>query len=79
MIENNVAITASLVVYMAVCLLLGALAYRRTDSLGDFILGGRKLGSWVTALSCAGFRHERLAADGAARASPTCPASIPSG
>ncbi len=51
MIENNVAITASLVVYMAVCLLLGALAYRRTDSLGDFILGGRKLGSWVTALS----------------------------
>ena len=51
MIENNAAIVASLVAYMAVCLLLGFLAYRRTDTLGDFILGGRKLGSWVTALS----------------------------
>lgn len=51
MIENNVAITTSLFVYMAICLLLGFLAYRRTATLGDFILGGRKLGSWVTALS----------------------------
>jgi sodium/proline symporter len=51
MIENNAAIVASLVAYMAVCLLLGFVAYRRTATLGDFILGGRKLGSWVTALS----------------------------
>jgi len=51
MIENNSAIVASLVAYMAVCLLLGFVAYRRTTTLGDFILGGRKLGSWVTALS----------------------------
>ncbi len=51
MIENNAAITASLFVYMAICLLLGFLAWRRTSTLGDFILGGRKLGSWVTALS----------------------------
>lgn len=51
MIENNAAIVASLVAYMAVCLLLGFIAYRRTTTLGDFILGGRKLGSWVTALS----------------------------
>ena len=51
MIENNAGIVASLVAYMAVCLLLGFVAYRRTSTLGDFILGGRKLGSWVTALS----------------------------
>jgi sodium/proline symporter len=51
MIENNTAILASLVAYMAVCLLLGFIAYRRTATLGDFILGGRRLGSWVTALS----------------------------
>jgi sodium/proline symporter len=51
MIENNTAIVASLVAYMAVCLLLGFIAWRRTTTLGDFILGGRKLGSWVTALS----------------------------
>jgi sodium/proline symporter len=51
MVENNAGIVASLVAYMAVCLLLGFIAYRRTSTLGDFILGGRKLGSWVTALS----------------------------
>ncbi|HEX7081084.1 MAG TPA: sodium/proline symporter PutP [Gammaproteobacteria bacterium] len=51
MIENSAAIVAALVAYMAICLLLGFLAYRRTRTLGDFILGGRKLGSWVTALS----------------------------
>lgn len=51
MIGNNAGIVASLAVYMAVCLLLGFIAYRRTRTLGDFILGGRGLGSWVTALS----------------------------
>lgn len=42
---------ATMVLYMGVCLALGVLAWRRTHSLGDFILGGRSLGSWVTALS----------------------------
>src|SRR5690606_25892198 len=51
MIEKSPAIVAALIAYMAVCLLLGFLAYRRTQTLGDFILGGRKLGSWVTAFS----------------------------
>ncbi|HLG52931.1 MAG TPA: sodium/proline symporter PutP [Steroidobacteraceae bacterium] len=51
MIENNSAIVLSLSLYMAVCLLLGFIAYRRTATLGDFILGGRGLGSWVTAMS----------------------------
>lgn len=51
MVEKSSAIAVSLVAYMAVCLLLGFIAYRRTATLGDFILGGRKLGSWVTALS----------------------------
>ena len=30
---------------------LGYIAYRRTANLSDFILGGRSLGSWVTALA----------------------------
>src|SRR3970040_2717983 len=51
MIENNTGIIASLAAYMVVCLLLGFIAYRRTATLGDFILGGRGLGSRVTALS----------------------------
>ncbi|NNG13920.1 MAG: sodium/proline symporter PutP [Gammaproteobacteria bacterium] len=32
-------------------MLIGYLAYRRTKNLSDYILGGRRLGSWVTALS----------------------------
>jgi sodium/proline symporter len=51
MIERSGYILGTIAVYMGVCLLLGALAYRRTGTLADFILGGRSLGSWVTALS----------------------------
>jgi len=44
-------IVATIVVYMGICLVLGFVAWRRTHSLADFILGGRSLGSWVTAFS----------------------------
>ena len=37
--------------YLLLILYLGVKAYRRTHDLGDYILGGRKLGSLVTALS----------------------------
>lgn len=37
--------------YMGICLALGFIAWRRTLNLGDFILGGRRLGSFVTAFS----------------------------
>lgn len=50
MIEKPIII-ATIVVYMAICLILGFVAYRRTSNLADFILGGRSLGSWVTAFS----------------------------
>lgn len=51
MIENPGYIVGTIVVYMSVCLLLGYIAWRRTTNLADFILGGRSLGSGVTALS----------------------------
>ena len=51
MIERPAYILATIVVYMGVCLLLGFIAWRRTSTLSDFILGGRSLGSWVTAFS----------------------------
>ena len=51
MIENSAYIVGTIVVYMSVCLLLGYIAWRRTTNLADYILGGRSLGSWVTALS----------------------------
>jgi sodium/proline symporter len=43
------AILATIVVYMTVCLVIGYVAWRRTSNLADYILGGRSLGSWVTA------------------------------
>jgi len=39
------------VAYLILILFLGIKAYRRTHSLNDYILGGRKLGAVVTALS----------------------------
>jgi sodium/proline symporter len=46
---NTVWLTFSL--YFAVLLLLGIIAWQRTSNLSDYILGGRSLGSGVTALS----------------------------
>ncbi|MCK3658759.1 sodium:proline symporter [Pasteurellaceae bacterium Pebbles2] len=38
-------------IYIVGMLLIGLLAYRYTQSLSDYILGGRRLGSFVTAMS----------------------------
>jgi sodium/proline symporter len=48
---NNGAIVGTFLAYMAVVLLLGFVAWRRTQTLKDYILGGRSLNAWVTALS----------------------------
>ena len=48
---NTPVIVGTIVVYMGICLALGFIAYRRTTNLADYILGGRSLGSWVTAFS----------------------------
>ena len=50
-LNNLPVVIATIVVYMGICLVLGFVAYRRTTNLADFILGGRSLGSWVTAFS----------------------------
>ena len=39
------------VVYIAAMVMIGLFAYMRTKNLSDYILGGRSLGSFVTALS----------------------------
>jgi len=49
--ENNLIIAASFVVYGLAMLLLGVIACRRTRNLSDYIIGGRRLNSFVTALS----------------------------
>ena len=49
--QHSTVTIVTMVLYMGICLGLGVLAWRRTRTLGDLILGGRSLGSWVTALS----------------------------
>ncbi len=51
MIENNFAITATFIVYLAIMLFIGYYAYMRTNNSEDYFLGGRTLGPWPAALS----------------------------
>ncbi len=48
-VSNPTLIT--FVIYIAAMVLIGFMAYRSTNNLSDYILGGRSLGSVVTALS----------------------------
>ncbi|NMY15896.1 sodium/proline symporter PutP [Pseudomonas sp. WS 5019] len=47
----NTPMLVTFVVYIAAMVLIGLAAYLRTKNLSDYILGGRSLGSFVTALS----------------------------
>ena len=44
-------IAVGLIVYLLVMVTVGSYAYRYMRSLDDFVLGGRRLGPWVTAIS----------------------------
>ncbi|UCE88349.1 MAG: sodium/proline symporter PutP [Pseudomonadota bacterium] len=48
---DQALIALTFVVYIATMLAIGAVAWRRTRNLADYILGGRTLGRWVTAIS----------------------------
>lgn len=51
MIGHSFAITATFIFYLAVMLLIGYYAYKRTSNTSDYFLGGRTLGPWPAALS----------------------------
>jgi sodium/proline symporter len=51
MVETGPAVTLTFVVYLLVVLAIGIVAWRSTANLRDYILGGRRLGRWTTALS----------------------------
>ncbi len=51
MTTGQIGIIISIVVYLAGMILIGAWASKKTDDVGDFYLGGRKLGPLVTAMS----------------------------
>ena len=48
---NTTSILVTLVVYKIVLIFIGIWANKRTNNTSDYILGGRKLGPWVAALS----------------------------
>lgn len=49
--QFDLPLLVTFVSYLLLILYLGVKAYQRTHNIGDYILGGRKLGSVVTALS----------------------------
>ncbi|MET0009682.1 MAG: sodium:proline symporter, partial [Candidatus Thiodiazotropha sp. 6PLUC4] len=49
--NQQLLVGLSFFLYMVVVLGIGVIAWRRTRNLSDFVLGGRRLGSWVAALS----------------------------
>ena len=48
---GGTAVAWTFLAYLAVMIGIGVAAWRRTSDLKDYILGGRSLGRWVTALS----------------------------
>ena len=49
--SNTFAVSLTFIAYLAVMLWIGVWAYRRTTNLSDYIIGGRSLGPWPSALS----------------------------
>ncbi|MGM0771348.1 MAG: sodium:solute symporter family transporter, partial [Halobacteriota archaeon] len=51
MTSGNQSVAIIIVLYLLFMLTIGFYYYRKTENLSDYILGGRKLNKWVTALS----------------------------
>lgn len=51
MVLDNINIVVIFAAYLLFMISIGVLYYKKTENLSDYILGGRKLNSWVTALS----------------------------
>lgn len=49
--DTSFTIAVTFIAYIALMYTVGYWSYRQTHSLSDYILGGRRLGPWVTALS----------------------------
>jgi sodium/proline symporter len=48
---KEVVILITFILYLGMMLGIGAFYYKKTNKLADYVLGGRKLGKWVTSLS----------------------------
>lgn len=48
---DNILVITALVLYLALMMFIGIYYYRKTNSMDDYIIGNRKLGPWVAAMS----------------------------
>ena len=51
MTKAQICIMISIVLYLAIVLIIGVIFSKKTKNVGDFYVGGRKLGPLVTAMS----------------------------
>ncbi len=67
MITNTFATIMTFVVYLAMMLMIGLWAWKRTSDSADYFLGGRSLGPWPAALSAGASDMSGWLAAGSAR------------
>ena len=48
---DNISVIIAFVLYLGLMMAIGVYYYRKTNSMDDYIIGNRKLGAWVTAMS----------------------------
>lgn len=51
MTSDNILVIVAFVIYLVLMMSIGLYYYRKTKNMDDYIIGSRKLGAWVTALS----------------------------
>ncbi|MEM2197420.1 MAG: sodium/proline symporter, partial [Sulfolobales archaeon] len=44
-------VVSSFIIYSIICIVIGYIAARKTKTWEDFVIGGRRLGTWVTSLA----------------------------
>ena len=49
--SDNISIIVAFLLYLLFMMAIGVYFYYRTHNMSDYILGGRKLGAWVTSMS----------------------------
>ena len=49
--QLDIGILIAFIIYFALMVWIGFYFYRKSNNISDYFLGGRSLGSWVTALS----------------------------
>lgn len=49
--HDNFAIMTAFVLYLGLMMYIGIYYYRKSNELSDYILGGRRLGPWITSMS----------------------------